>query len=96
MIQRHDILSIPFLKKSPFTGSLLGMRYRMERQTKEEEPEALLVHVWEGPYCFDATPEEKRRSREFSFDEEGADITTSRIPVGGFDVPDETARALWV
>ena len=32
----------------------------------------------------------------FSFDEEGADITTSRIPVGGFDVPDETARALWV
>ncbi len=32
----------------------------------------------------------------FCFDEEGADITTSRVPVGGFDVPDETARALWV
>lgn len=32
----------------------------------------------------------------FRFDEEGADITTSRIPVGGFDVPDETVRAVWV
>lgn len=31
----------------------------------------------------------------FRFDETGARITTSRIPVGGFDVPDETARALW-
>lgn len=32
----------------------------------------------------------------FRFDDEGADIITSRIPVGGFDVPDETARAVWV
>lgn len=29
------------------------------------------------------------------WDEEGADMTTSRIPVGGFDVPDETTRAIW-
>lgn len=71
MIQRNDILSIPFLKKSPFTGSFQGMRYRLERLSREEEPDALLVHIWEGPYCFDVTPEEKRSSMEFSFDEEG-------------------------
>ena len=29
------------------------------------------------------------------WNEEGADITTSRVPVGGFDVPDETVHALW-
>ena len=32
----------------------------------------------------------------FRFDGEGAEIITSRVPVGGFDVPDERARALWV
>lgn len=31
----------------------------------------------------------------FHFDDSGADITTARIPVGGFDVPDEHARAAW-
>jgi hypothetical protein len=31
----------------------------------------------------------------FLFDEQGATITTRRVKVGGFDVPDETARALW-
>ena len=31
----------------------------------------------------------------FRFDHTGADITTVRVPVGGFDVPDETARATW-
>lgn len=31
----------------------------------------------------------------FCFDHTGADITTARVPVGGFDVPDEKARARW-
>lgn len=31
----------------------------------------------------------------FRFDAEGAIVTTTRVPVGGFDVPDETARAHW-
>lgn len=31
----------------------------------------------------------------FRLDAEGADIITERVPVGGFDVPAETARALW-
>lgn len=32
----------------------------------------------------------------FRFDEAGADIITTRVPVGGFDVPDESARAAWL
>lgn len=31
----------------------------------------------------------------FRFDEEGADIVTERVPVGGFDVPPLYARAVW-
>lgn len=32
----------------------------------------------------------------FRFDECGADISTVRVPVGGFDVPEEKARGTWV
>ncbi len=71
MIQRSDILSIPFLKKSPFTGSLGGMRYRLERLEREEGAAALLAQIWEGPYCFDAVDKEQKKGEEFSFDEEG-------------------------
>lgn len=31
----------------------------------------------------------------FHFDAAGAAITTIRVPIGGFDVPEETARAQW-
>lgn len=81
MIQRNDILSIPFLKKSKFTGSFRGMRYRLEKVEVETEPagegteaktEAFLrTTFWEGPYSYDATPEEKKEYREFPFSEQG-------------------------
>ena len=81
MIQRKDILSIPFLKKSVFTGSCQGMRYRLEKTEAEIEPakegeEAktetrLKVFLWEGPYSFDVVPKEEKEAEEFSFSEEG-------------------------
>lgn len=75
MIQRSDILSIPFLKKSPFTGSFQGIRYRLEKLEKEgaegEKKICLQAAVWEEPYSFAATPEEQKEYREFAFSEEG-------------------------
>ncbi len=51
----------------------------------------------EGDMCFEIRWLESCRIHHllFHFTEEGADIISSRIPVGGFDVPDETARAIW-
>ncbi len=74
MIRRSDILSIPFLKKSPFTGSFQGMRYRLAKMEKEEEGQSkalLRAAVWKEPYSFTATPEEQKEYREFAFSEEG-------------------------
>ena len=80
MIERKDMMPIPFLKKEKFTGSYKGMRYRMELAVKEEEnPEGekpaeiklLAVTAWPEPFSYDHTPEEKKIRREFSFDEEG-------------------------
>lgn len=81
MIQRNDILSIPYLKKAVFSGSFEGMRYRLKKKEAETEPteeggepgrETLLsVTVWEGPYSYDSTSKDGMEEREFSFSEEG-------------------------
>ena len=70
MIERRDILSIPYFKKAAFTGSFQGMRYRLEKVT-EEETENLKATIWEGPYNFDVTADEKKESCTFPFSEDG-------------------------
>lgn len=70
MIKREDILSMEFLKKTEYTGSHQGMRYRLECQTAEEEKK-LLVTVWPEPFNFVKTPEEKKTREVFAFSEDG-------------------------
>ena len=67
MIEKDKILSLEFYNyKGIFSGSLKGMRYRIEKIKKEDETDKFLVSVWDEPYSFDATPEEK-----IVFSEEG-------------------------
>lgn len=70
MIDRADILSMEFLKKSEYTGSHGGMRYRLEGITEGEEKK-LLVTVWPEPFNFLKTPPEKKMISTFPFAEEG-------------------------
>lgn len=70
MISRKDVMPVNFLKKEKFTGSDQGMRYRMEKTDGEEET-VLTVTVWPEPYSYDATSEEKKTRKHFSFSEEG-------------------------
>lgn len=70
MIQRSDILSMEYLKKTEFTGCHQGMRYRLEGIAGEGEKQ-LKVTVWPEPFNFLKTPEEKKKSACFSFDEDG-------------------------
>ena len=70
MIKRADILGIPYLKNTTFTGSHEGMRFRFAL-VKTEEEEYLEVSAWEAPYAFDFTPEEKKQSTKVAFSEEG-------------------------
>lgn len=70
MIQRKDILSIAYMKKATFTGSYKGMRYRLKRVNEQEE-DMLQVVIWDGPYNFEVTAEEKKEYKEFPFSEDG-------------------------
>lgn len=70
MIERQDILSMEYLKKTEFTGSHQGMRYRLEGVSTGDEKK-LLVTVWPEPFNYFTTPEEEKERAEFSFDEDG-------------------------
>ena len=98
MVSADDILSMEFLKKSPFTGSDSGMRYRMEMQVREHpDPEtgevvkdtSLLSTIWPEPYNFHTTPEESRESREFSFDRDGVTDAVAWMNDRLFETPDK-------
>ncbi len=68
MIDLHGDISIPFLKKSRFTGSYKGMRYQLMKHEKEN---VILAVIWPEPFNFEVTPEEKKHSKEFPFTADG-------------------------
>lgn len=71
MINREDILSMEYLKKTEFTGCHKGMRYRLEGVAGEDGEKKLRVTVWPEPFNFFTTPEEEKESAEFFFGEDG-------------------------
>ncbi len=44
MIQRKDLFSIPFYNKTQYTGSNLGMRYRIEKHVEDDS--TTLLATW--------------------------------------------------
>ena len=70
MIERKDLFSIPFYNKTQYTGSHLGMRYRIEKHVEDDSP-TLLATWWPGPYCFTATPDEQKKTNTFEYSDEG-------------------------
>ena len=69
-INKKDLLPLSFLKKSPYTGSFQGIRYRIEKQEEGEE-KSLLVYTWPEPYAFSHTPEGEKEKKSFPFSEVG-------------------------
>lgn len=73
MITSEDILNMNFYRKEAFTGSMLGMRYRICRETVDTpaETDCFRVWVWPGPSAFAAAADDVKRSADFPFTEEG-------------------------
>lgn len=70
MIQRNSLFSIPFYKKTHYSGSYQGMRFRIEKSASGDDT-VLLATYWPGPYCFEATSEEQKKTNTFPFTEDG-------------------------
>ena len=74
MIERVQLFPINFYKKSDFHGSDGKMCFRLGKKEIEEGEEKKLVLrgiIWEGPFCFAATPEEKMESKDFPYSDDG-------------------------
>jgi len=70
MLTRDDVLSLGYLKKAIFRGSYRGMRFQMQKASREEET-ILLVYAWPEPFTFDKTDDELKVSQEFPFTNDG-------------------------
>lgn len=72
MIQRNALYHIPYYNKAAFTGSYQGMHYKLEKiKGNEDTGDTLKATVWPGPFCCDATPDEKKEAESFDFSEDG-------------------------
>lgn len=74
MVKEEDILNFNFFAyKGIFTGSSKDFRYRIKKDTVQngEEENVLRAWCWKGLYCFEKTPKEEIKVKDFSFDEEG-------------------------
>ena len=70
-IDLHGQAGLPYINRGVYTGSFSGMRYRMSKETREEEQKALQVVIYPEPFSFACTPEEKKEYRDWPFTPEG-------------------------
>ena len=74
MLDVNDILSLEFYKKSPFYGSLKGIRYRIEKSEDK-----LKCTTWPEPYGYEATDDSLKEIFETDFSEEGLEAVAAHI-----------------
>ena len=70
MIVKENLLPLEYLKKTEYTGSHEGMRYRLE-SISAEEGKRLYVSVWPEPFNYFRTPEELKQHETFEFSDDG-------------------------
>lgn len=72
MIDLEGMISIPYLKKTVFTGSHKGMNFMIRRQEgKDGDEDRIEAIAWPGPFIFSVTEEEKKCRQDFDFSKEG-------------------------
>ena len=70
MIDLTGMISIPYLKKTVFTGSHREMNF-MVKKISEEDGDKIRAIAWPGPYNFAMTEDEKKVSYDVPFSQDG-------------------------
>ena len=72
MIDLTGMISIPYLKKTTFTGSEKGTNFMIRKISGEEgEPDKIQADTWPGPLNISVPPDEKKSYQEFELIEDG-------------------------
>lgn len=66
VINREQFVPLAYFKRETYTGSVLGMRYWVKKVDDK-----LKAVVYPEPFCFEATPDEKKLSAEFDYTPQG-------------------------
>lgn len=69
MLKSSDLFHIPFYKKTHYTGSISGMRYLIEKASKDGA-DIFQVWIFPGPFCFEKTASNLKESKAFVFSED--------------------------
>lgn len=70
MIDLTGMISIPFLKKTVFTGSHRGMNF-MIKKISSDDGDMIQAIAWPGPFSYAATDDEKKVSHDVPFSQDG-------------------------
>lgn len=70
LIDLKGMISINLLKKEPFTGSSGKLRFRLYKEKAGEE-DVIRASYWLGAYCWEATKDEEKISKDFPFTTDG-------------------------
>ena len=70
MIDLTGMISIPFLKKSVFTGSHRGMNFMLKKVSNDDGDQIQAI-AWPGPFNFAMTDEAKKVTHEVPFHADG-------------------------
>jgi len=68
---RKDLLSMGFYEKSRFTGSIGNLNFILEKKEEEGKSPLLLATYFPGPFSSENTPDEKKKTHEVEYSEEG-------------------------
>lgn len=81
LIENKDSYGLTWYEHAqPYFGSHRGMRFRIARDPMDDVALApvdkkgdadFVAIIWPEPYCFEATPEEKKTTNRFPFTMEG-------------------------
>lgn len=78
-IDLHGQVGLPYINRGVYTGSYCGMRYRMSKETREEDRKVLQLVIYPEPYSFEKTSEEQKVYIDFPFTQEGFDEAVAHL-----------------
>ena len=70
MIDLDGMISIPYLKKTVFTGSHKGMNFLLKK-VSDDDGDRICTIAWPGPFNFAVTEDEKKVFHETAFSRDG-------------------------
>ena len=79
MLSYDDALNLNYYKKTTFTGWMQNMRFKIAKETNENDEDVFHAWIWQGPYIFALAPKDSFLEHFEPFNEDGRRATVDWI-----------------